>query len=122
MINMTREFIMTSIFDKQWKEMGLYDKQLAQLQQIILDNPQIGSVIKGTGRLRKMRFAIDGKGKSGSIRVTYVDFAAYGIVYLIYTYSKNKKENLTKAECHMYKKMIDAIDRAFERRYEHGGP
>lgn len=101
---------MTSEFDKQWKRMGLDDKDLRRLQQQILANPQIGPVMQDTGRLRKMRFAFEGRGKSGSIRVTYVDFTAFNIVFLIYAYPKNEKDNLSKAECHEIKKMIDAIE------------
>ena len=112
---MQRKFVMTSEFDKQWKVLGLTDKDLARLQQEILENPQIGAVMKDTGRLRKMRFAFDNQGKSGSARVTYVDFVIYETVYLIYAYAKNEKDNLTKAERNQIKKMIDLIEKALEQ-------
>jgi len=107
-----RTFVMTSEFDKQWKNMGLTDADLSRLQQEILNNPKVGEVMQGTGRLRKMRFAFEGKGKSGSARVTYVDFVIYSTVYLIYAYPKNEKDNLTKEERNSIKKMIDAIEKA----------
>ena len=44
---------MTAEFDRQWKAMHLDDNDLNRLQQEILNNPKIGSVIRGTGRLRK---------------------------------------------------------------------
>ena len=109
---MNRMFVMTAAFDKQWKHMGLDDDDLRRLQQAILQDPKVGGVIPGTGRLRKMRFALEGRGKSGSARVTYVDFLLYQTVYLIYAYPKNEKENLTKEECNQIKKMIDAIEKA----------
>lgn len=62
---MKRKFVMMPIFDKQWRDMGLDDIDLQNLQAQLLKNPQIGSVIRGTGKLRKMRFALPGKGKSG---------------------------------------------------------
>ncbi len=62
------------IFDKQWRAMGLDDNDLQALQIELLKDPQIGSVIQGTGKLRKMRFAFPNRGKSGSSRVLYVDF------------------------------------------------
>ena len=49
----------------------------------------------GTGGLRKLRFAFKGKGKSGSARVCYVDFAAFEKDYLIQVFSKDEKPNLT---------------------------
>ena len=112
---MNRTFIMTSEFDKQWKSMGLNDNDLRRLQHEILENPKIGEVMQGTGRLRKMRFAFEGRGKSGSARVTYVDFILYNTVYLIYTYPKNEKDNLTKEERNNIKKMIDAIELAYRQ-------
>ena len=79
---MNRTFVMTAAFDKQWKHMGLDDDDLRRLQEEILRNPKVGDVIPGTGRLRKMRFAFTGRGKSGSARVTYVDFLFYQTVAL----------------------------------------
>lgn len=108
---MDRTFVMTAEFDKQWKNMGLTDDDLRRIQQEILANPMIGNVMQGTGRLRKMRFAFEGRGKSGSARVTYVDFITYGTVYLIYAYPKSEKDNLTQEERNNIKKMIDAIEK-----------
>ena len=77
----------------------------------ILKNPKIGSVIRGTGGLRKLRFSFENKGKSGSTRICYVDFLLLETVYLITIYPKNEKDNLTKAECNNIKKMIDALEK-----------
>ena len=35
------------VFDKQWRDMGLDDKDLQQLQIQLLMNPQLGKVIRG---------------------------------------------------------------------------
>ena len=51
---MKREFVMMPVFDKQWRDMGLDDNDLQSLQAELLNNPQIGNVIKGAGKLRKM--------------------------------------------------------------------
>ena len=76
------------IFDKQWRAMGLDDNDLQALQIELLKDPQIGSVIQGTGMLRKMRFAFPHPGKSGSSRVLYVDFVLAETIYLIFAYPK----------------------------------
>ena len=91
--------------------MGLDDKDLQQLQIQLLMNPQLGKVIKGTGKLRKMRFALPGRGKSGSSRVLYVDFVVAETIYLIFAYPKNEKDNLTDEECYNIKKLIDKIEK-----------
>lgn len=95
---MTREFVITQDFDKNWKAMGLTDSELKQLQEELIVNPKKGDPMQGTGGLRKLRIAFEGRGKSGSGRVCYVDFAVYEKIYLITAYPKNEKENLSKAE------------------------
>ena len=67
-------------------------------------------MIKGTGRLRKIRFSFDKRGKSGSTRVCYVDFEALEIIYLLAIFAKNEQENLTQAECNALKKQIDILE------------
>ena len=109
---MKRKFVMMPIFDKQWREMGLDDNDLQNLQAELLKNPQIGNVIRGTGKLRKMRFAFQNRGKSGSNRVLYVDFVVAETIYLIFAYSKNEKDNLTDEERNNIKKLIDRLEQS----------
>lgn len=100
------------IFDKQWRAMGLDDNDLQALQIELLKDPQIGSVIQGTGKLWKMRFAFPNRGKSGSSRVLYVDFVLAETIYLIFAYPKNEKDNLTDEERNNIKKMIAKIEQS----------
>ena len=103
---------MMPIFDRQWREMGLDDSDLQNLQTELLRNPQIGDVIKGTGKLRKMRFAFQNRGKSGSSRVLYVDFVVAETIYLIFAYPKNEKDNLTDEERNNIKKLLDRLEQS----------
>ena len=103
---------MMPIFDKQWRAMGLDDNDLQALQIELLKDPQIRSVIQGTGKLRKMRFAFPNRGKSGSSRVLYVDFVLAETIYLIFAYPKNEKDNLTDEERNNIKKMIAKIEQS----------
>lgn len=109
---MTRKFIMLPEFDKNWARMGLDDNDLRHLQEELLLNPEKGDVMQGTGGLRKLRFAFEGKGKSGSVRVCYVDFAIYESIYLITAYPKSEKDNLSKSERNSIAKLIKALDSA----------
>lgn len=109
---MKRKFVMMPIFDKQWRDMGLDDNDLQSLQAELLENPKVGDVIKGTGKLRKMRFAFPNRGKSGSSRVLYVDFVVAETIYLIFAYSKNEKDNLTDEERNNIKKMIELLEQS----------
>lgn len=105
----TRTFIETTEFTRAWKELGLNDDDLRSLESMIMQNPEIGAVMQGTGGLRKMRFAFEGRGKSGSARVCYVDFIYYETVYLVTAYSKNVKDNLSKAERNGVKKVVEHL-------------
>lgn len=113
---MTREFVMLPEFDRKWKDMGLTDRELKALQEELTINPQKGDVMQGTGGLRKIRVAFEGKGKSGSARVCYVDFSVYERIYLITAYSKDEKDNLSKAERNEVKKLIHILESTIDRR------
>lgn len=106
---MKREFIETPSFTKRWFALGFTEENLAELQQYLIKNPEAGDVMVGTGGLRKLRFAFDGKGKSGSARVCYVDFASFSKNYLIQVFSKDEKPNLTDAEKKAIKKVIGIL-------------
>lgn len=59
--------------------------------------------------MRKMRFAFEGRGKSGSTRVCYVDFEIKETIYLLAVFAKNELENLTKAERNQLKNQIEIL-------------
>jgi hypothetical protein len=105
---------MTNEFDKNWKAMGLNDDDLKSLQEELILNPTKGDLMKETGGLRKLRIAFEGRGKSGSGRVCYVDFAVYDKIYLITAYPKNEKENLSKTERNAIAKMIEQLEKSLK--------
>ena len=107
---MTRTFVELPIFRSRWKDMGLDDHDLKRLQEELLADPKVGAVMRGTGGVRKMRFAFEQKGKSGSVRVIYVDFEVYEKIFLITAYPKNEKDNLTDSERNEIKQMIHALE------------
>ena len=94
--------------------MGLNDDDLARLQRELLEDPKVGPVIQGTGGVRKMRFAFEDRGKSGSARVIYVDFEVYDKIYLITAYPKNEKDNLTKEERNELRQLMDILKKQLE--------
>jgi hypothetical protein len=113
---MTREFVMMPEFDRQWQRMGLGDDELRELQEILLQNPKTGKVIQGTGGLRKIRIVVEGRGKRGGGRVVYVDFTIHEAVYLITSYPKTEKDDLTKAERNEIAKVIVQLEHSLEEQ------
>lgn len=104
-----------------WKLLGLTDKNLKRLEEELVADPKTGDVMQGTGGVRKMRFAFEHRGKSGSIRVIYVDFEVYEKIYLITAYSKNEKDNLTKDERNEIKQLIKILESQLEESLDKEG-
>ena len=106
---MIRTFIEVPLFTKRWKEIGLNDDDLRALQIMLLKDPSSGPIIEGTGGIRKVRFPLENKGKSRSVRVCYTDFEEYEVTYLITAFAKKEQENLTDDEKKVLKKMVKAL-------------
>ena len=106
---MIRTFIEVPLFTKRWREIGLTDDDLLQLQIMLLKDPESGPVIAGTGGIRKVRFPLENRGKSGSVRVCYTDFAEYEVSYLITAFTKKDQENLTDEEKSVLRKLVKSL-------------
>lgn len=106
---MYKEFIILPEFDKQWKAMKLTDDDLRRLEDLILENPELGDVMQGTGGLRKLRFSFSDRGKSGSSRVCYINIVRKEKIFLITAYPKNVKDNLSKAERNNIKQLVEIL-------------
>ena len=105
----TREFIHTKEFDERWKSLSLTDDDLSELQSYLCTNPNVGDVMQGTGGIRKVRWALPGKGKSGGVRVVYLDIVVAEKIYLLSLFAKNEKANLSKEERNDLKNLVALI-------------
>nr|WP_314834297.1 type II toxin-antitoxin system RelE/ParE family toxin [uncultured Oribacterium sp.] len=114
---MTRTFIQTNEFSKNWDILGFDDEDLRLLELSILEHPEKYPIMKGPGGLRKARISLDKKGKSGGARVCFVDFILVETVYLITVYGKKEKDNLSNAERNQIKKMIDTLKKTLEEAH-----
>ena len=116
---LTRTFIEVPLFSKRWAEIGLGEDDLLALQIMLLKDPQSGPVMEGTGGIRKVRFTLENRGKSGSVRVCYTDFEEYEVIYLITAFTKADQENLTKDEKNVLKKLVKALKDEAAKNREH---
>jgi len=106
-------------FSGDWDDLGLNDEDdLTALQLAIMANPKGPPVVKGTGGLRKLRFAPVrwNCGKSGAARVCYVYLERHWTVVLLMVYGKGAKESLTSEEKSLIKKEIDLINTWMDSR------
>lgn len=80
-----------------------------KIEKALLEDPQVGDVIEGTGGAGKMRIQLEERSKSGGGGVIYLDVFEQKNLYLLFAYPKNVQENLTPEQKHAIKKMIEAI-------------
>ena len=90
-------FIETPIFTDDVSEL-LSDEEYAALQEPLVDQPNAGPVIAGTGGLRKIRWAVAGRGKRGGTRVIYYHVVAQAQIRMILIYRKGIKDDLSPRE------------------------
>jgi hypothetical protein len=77
------------------------------------ERPEAGEIIPETGGLRKFRWAVEGRGKSGGARVIYYFHSDHMPVVLLSIYAKSMKVNLSKAECNELRKLVPRLVQEF---------
>ena len=87
----------------------LSDAERAELVAFIAANPEAGEVISETGGVRKVRWALAGKGKRGGARVIYYYHSERLPVFLLAAYAKNEKANLSRAERNAMKRLVPIL-------------
>ncbi len=97
-------FIETQVFTKQITSL-LDDAHYRQLQVTLALKPRAGDMIRGSGGLRKIRWAARGRGKSGGIRVIYY-LVADEEIYFLFAYAKNKQEDLDNVQLRILRNLV----------------
>jgi hypothetical protein len=100
-------FIETSSFTARVLEF-LSDEDYTKLQWLLINHPDAGDLIVGGGGIRKLRWAIAGRGKRGGARVIYYWANARGEIFMLAIYAKNEKADLTDDELSELKKKVEA--------------
>lgn len=87
----------------------LDDDEYRQLQNLLLQNPEAGDVIRGTGGLRKMRYSDKqrSKGKRGGLRIIYYYWIGGAEFWLFTLYNKNEVADLNSAERNIFKTLLE---------------
>jgi len=70
----------------------------AELIAYLSMQPNAGVLIQGAGGIRKLRWARQGRGKSGGVRVIYFYHSARMPLYLLAIFGKNEKANISAKE------------------------
>lgn len=85
------------------------DDERVALVGYLARHPTAGNVIEGTGGLRKLRWALEGRGKRGGARVIYFFHNPSIPLFLIDAYAKNVKSDLSQTERNEFRRMTKAL-------------
>ncbi|MBI5328327.1 MAG: transcriptional regulator [Deltaproteobacteria bacterium] len=83
------------------------DTEYAAMQIELALRPEAGSIIPGSGGLRKIRWAGKGKGKRGGLRVIYYWQARKGEIWMLTVYAKNEAEDIPISVLRDIKKEVE---------------
>ncbi|ALG66454.1 type II toxin-antitoxin system RelE/ParE family toxin [Beggiatoa leptomitoformis] len=94
------------IFTKLIKAL-MSDDEYKDLQEALINRPERGVLIKNSGGLRKIRWALEGRGKSGGVRIIYYWMSQDNQLYMLLVYPKNEQDNLTDAQIASLKQIVE---------------
>ena len=97
--------IETSVFTKKINTL-LNDEEYRALQNILVEMPNSGKIIQGSGGIRKIRCSGSGRGKRGGIRIIYYWASNHNQVFMLYAFAKNERDDLTKDQLSMLGKAV----------------
>jgi hypothetical protein len=87
----------------------LTEDERQALVSYLSGNPAAGTIMEGTGGIRKLRCARSGTGKSGGVRVIYFYYNERMPLYALTVYGKGEKENLSKAQRNGLAKLVEML-------------
>lgn len=112
---MVLTFVYMPGFVREWNRQRLTDSDLQALEQAIGSSPSIPPVMRGTGGLRKLRFAPPSRhmGKSGAMRVGFAYFPAKAAIFVLAMFAKNDAANFAAAQRSQIAEQLKLAERNF---------
>lgn len=103
-------FVETSAFSAVLDD-WLSEEEYRQLQAYLIEHPDAGDLIRGSGGIRKVRWAAKGKGKSGGVRVIYYWAKLPAHIYLLTIYGKSAQVDIDRATLKRIAAKLELIDK-----------
>ena len=84
-------FVETRLFTRLVLEY-LSEDEYRRVQAHLIRNPNAGSVVRGSGGVRKLRWPAPGRGKRGGYRLIYFVKRDDGVIWMLTIYPKNLRD------------------------------
>lgn len=98
-------FIESSIFERT-RPAYLDDDEYSELQQFLMQNPEVGELIPGSGGVRKARWTRAGMGKRGGLRIIYYVRYEPNEFWMLTVYAKAKRDNVP---AHILRQLLEVF-------------
>lgn len=72
-------------------------------------NPTAGDLIPGTSGVRKLRWALEGRGKRGGARIIHFFHSTQLPVFLLTAFAKNERADLSQADRNSFRKLTKLL-------------
>ena len=105
-VNATIVIVETSIFTRQVQEL-LTDDEYRELQKVLVNRPDAGSLMIGSRGLRKIRWAKQGSGKRGGVRVIYYWAVSQERILMLFMYPKGQRDDLTPVQIKILRQIVE---------------
>ncbi len=102
------EFIETPVFTRRLLEL-MDDDEYRELQTLLIAQPDVGDIIRGGGGIRKVRFGLGGRGKSGGIRTICFWKRTASQIYMLLIYPKSEKDTLSAEETEILRSLVKEL-------------
>ncbi len=96
----------TRVFTRQVRK-NLTDDDYRRLQRTLVERPDTGAVIRGSGGLRKLRWSVEGRGKRGGLRIIYYWAVAQDQLLMLFLYPKSEREDLAPEQLKHLRALIE---------------
>ena len=98
-------FIESSVFERVLP-VYLDDDEYSELQQFLMQSPEAGELVPGSGGVRKVRWARPGMGKRGGLRIIYFVRYQPNEFWMLTLYAKAKREDVP---AHILRQLLEAF-------------
>ena len=99
-------FIETKLFTRLVQEY-LSDEEYQELQAFLIEQPEAGSIVPGSGGVRKLRWRAPGRGKRGGYRVIYFARLEQGVIWMLTLYPKNVRDTIPSHVLRQIRKEVE---------------